>query len=387
MKIFFRLLRILYFVVLCLFVAVVAHTEQERFSPVSPPLVREGDFAVKLTLALGLAACEGEEEAEDRLSRIGIAPRSGWISDHPVTPDIAGELRAAAGAAADAGRLALTREETLKRFDYLNYSLGLPGVSGLPDAENSGPGDYPDSAHVQEYYQTQGPPVITYQLPPPGFVGLYVWVPYAFRYCGSPFSGYYIRRDIHQVTIVRKRAMRMPDRSDAGAPRTFRTDRTRVHENPSKDRGAGSLRRPWKSLQQDGKRSLASDSRIPPQVKKAEIRRIHPEPPPRDMKALPNRTAGNERQKTERRRVGVSRDRSLSRSGGAAAVHHARGDTRNRTRDSGGEKRMKIPSQSSAKTGARFHNASPEPHPSRAAGTDGKRTGNLSVKVHKNRPG
>src|SRR3974377_1091063 len=53
--------------------------------PISPPLVREGAFAVDLAVALNLGQPSSEAEAESMLGEVGIAPRNGWIADYPLT--------------------------------------------------------------------------------------------------------------------------------------------------------------------------------------------------------------------------------------------------------------------------------------------------------------
>ena len=60
--------------------------------PIEQPLVREGNFAVKLVFAFALGVTEDEVEAENLLSSVGITPRNGWIADYPVTPDIMDEI-------------------------------------------------------------------------------------------------------------------------------------------------------------------------------------------------------------------------------------------------------------------------------------------------------
>jgi len=96
--------------------AVVTHAQSENPPPIEQQLVREGDFAVWLASALGISATDEEVEAESRLGEVGITPRNGWIADYPVTPDIIGELQKAVGAAADAGKLSVGRDEALKMF-------------------------------------------------------------------------------------------------------------------------------------------------------------------------------------------------------------------------------------------------------------------------------
>ena len=56
--------------------------------PVAQPLVREGNFAVKLAEAFNIGTPQNEAAAESMLASIGIAPNNGWISDFPVTPEV-----------------------------------------------------------------------------------------------------------------------------------------------------------------------------------------------------------------------------------------------------------------------------------------------------------
>src|SRR5512136_950432 len=93
--------------------------------PIAQQLVREGDFALRLESALGLEKSADEAGAESRLGEVGILPRNGWIADYPVTPDILGELQKAVGEAADAGKITLSRNEALTRFDAVAADQSL----------------------------------------------------------------------------------------------------------------------------------------------------------------------------------------------------------------------------------------------------------------------
>lgn len=66
----------------------------------SQALVSEGDLALRLCSAPGVTTTSDVVEAENLLGDLGIAPRNGWISDYPVTPDIIVELQNAVAAAA-----------------------------------------------------------------------------------------------------------------------------------------------------------------------------------------------------------------------------------------------------------------------------------------------
>ncbi len=129
--------------------------------PVEQPLVREGTLAVSLAEALGLASTTDEVEAETALGRAGISPRNGWIADYPVTPDIAGELQESVIAAADAGTIAMTRDDALRAFRRVLEDASL---SVRPAAAGEGYGgtapstpDYPCPGTICNYYYNQGP--------------------------------------------------------------------------------------------------------------------------------------------------------------------------------------------------------------------------------------
>jgi len=161
------------------------------------PLIREGDFAVKLVEALKLGTPEGETDAESTLASVDIIPRNGWIADYPVTPDIVDELQTAVGEAAESGKIAMGEEAALKIFqDVMNgYNLSVKvDTSGKGAGETTGP-NYPDSTIENDYYYDEGPPVVTYYAPPPDYAYLYTWVPYPFWWWDVWFPGFFILVD------------------------------------------------------------------------------------------------------------------------------------------------------------------------------------------------
>ena len=177
--------------------------------PVSQVLVREGDFAVRLTQALGLGTSRDEAEAEAMLATAGILPKNGWIADYPVTPDILGEIQDSIPVAADSGRLAMNKDMATKAFQSLTLEQELPitadagteeAVALLPPSYGDYEG-YPSQEIINNYYDDQGPPVITYYPPPPDFGYLYVWVPYPFWCSGFRFRGFYVLNDFHRSVI------------------------------------------------------------------------------------------------------------------------------------------------------------------------------------------
>ena len=80
-------------------------------------LVREGFFAMNLAEVLKIGQAKSEAEAESMLASLGIAPKNGWIADYPVTPAVVGELQNAIGAAADSGKIAMSKAEAMKVFE------------------------------------------------------------------------------------------------------------------------------------------------------------------------------------------------------------------------------------------------------------------------------
>jgi hypothetical protein len=171
--------------------------------PVAAPLIREGDFAIKLVEALKMGRAESEAEAENMLASIGIAPQNGWIADYPVTPDIIGELEQAIGEAADAKRLPMVKDEALRVFRTAAVELELPIIAEIPDSYVESPypevPQYTEPTVINNYYYTEGPPIVTYYPPPLDYDYLYAWIPSPFWFSGFYFPGFYILNDFHRV--------------------------------------------------------------------------------------------------------------------------------------------------------------------------------------------
>jgi hypothetical protein len=174
--------------------------------PVAPALVREGDFAIELVTELNLGTAENEAEAETMLTTPGIAPRNGWISDYPVTPDVIAEIEQSIIDAADGNRLPMTRDNALKALQNVEVSFDLaviPDTSGN-DAESGPPPDdqYTEPGVVNNYYYEEGPPVVTYYPPPPDYGYLYAWVPSPFWCDGFFFPGFFVLHDFNIVVVA-----------------------------------------------------------------------------------------------------------------------------------------------------------------------------------------
>jgi hypothetical protein len=167
--------------------------------PIAQPLVREGDFAVKLADALKLGTVTSESEAESILGSAGISPRNGWIADYPVTPDIIGELQTSVSEAASAGKLAMGKEEALKAVQDINtgFNLSIKTDTSIPGGGITSGTNYPEAPVINNYYYDQGPPVVTYYAPPPDYAYMYSWVPYPFWGWNFWYPGFYVLIDFH----------------------------------------------------------------------------------------------------------------------------------------------------------------------------------------------
>jgi len=176
---------------------------QQAAPPIAQPLVRQGEFALKLADRLQMGSPGSEAEAESALASVGIAPRNGWIADYPITPDIAGELETAIIQAADSGRLALSRDEALMAFQGLTAEMGVSVVADTRGevVQNEPPADYGQYSNpdvINNYYYNEGPPVVTYYPPPWDYYYMYSWVPYPFWFSDFWFSGFFILNDFHR---------------------------------------------------------------------------------------------------------------------------------------------------------------------------------------------
>ena len=226
----------------------------ETLPSVAPPLVREGDFAIRLISALEIGTAENEIEAEALLASYGIAPVNGWISDYPVTPDIIGELQDAVAAAAESERLPLDRYEALEALEIVLADFGLSVVAdtsgGYAETQPPVSPQYTEPTVVNNYYYTHGPPVFTYYPPPLNYGYLYAWVPYPFWCSGYIFSGFFILHDFHKVSFIRKRAVVVTNH-------VFHRRHRRFHRvDPVKRRKGKSWRA---AVKRRGRRAFATD--------------------------------------------------------------------------------------------------------------------------------
>jgi hypothetical protein len=172
--------------------------------PVAQPLVREGDFAIKLAALYGLGVPANETEAEDLLSSVGVIPLNGWISDYPVTPEILGQLQEAVARAASEGRLSMTAEKATQHLYDLASQMNLPVPAG-PGSTAAAATKAPEQPDIYNYYTGYGPPIITYYPPPYPYFYLYAWVPYPVWWYGYWYSGFYICNNFSTTVVVDSR--------------------------------------------------------------------------------------------------------------------------------------------------------------------------------------
>jgi len=199
-------------------------------TPIGQALVREGDFAVKLAPALSLGTSRDEVEAENQLTAAGIMPKNGWIADYPVTPDIVDELHRSVRDAAATGKINMGVDAAILKTNEVMAQSGLAldtqataPVSG--GAEQAGPPSYPNPTVINNYYQAEGPPVVTYYAPPPDYSYMYGWVPYPFWCNGFFFSGFFILHDFHRTVFIDNRAVFVSNHfRDIGRQRIIRLD-------------------------------------------------------------------------------------------------------------------------------------------------------------------
>jgi len=187
---------------------VYAQSEQTTANvpPVGQALIPEGDFALRLVEVLKLGTPATETEAEDTLTKAGIAPKNGWIADYPMTPIIIGQLEGAVVSAADSKKLSLGKDDALKAYRDLTTEFGLNVVAETSGqyAENQPEGDreYSNSSEINNYYNDEGPPVVTYYPPPPDYGYLYTWAPYPFWCSGFFFPGFFVLNDFDVIVVV-----------------------------------------------------------------------------------------------------------------------------------------------------------------------------------------
>lgn len=172
---------------------------------IAQPLVREGTLAVSLAQALNIGAATDEAQAESLLSAAGIAPKNGWIADYPVTPDVAGELQSAVVLASESGALKMAKDDAVSAFQGTmnKYGLSVKGDTSSEGADVSSAPSYSDNPELlNDYYNEEGPPVVTYYAPPPDYAYLYSWVPYPFWWYDYWFPGFFVLIDFDRTVIV-----------------------------------------------------------------------------------------------------------------------------------------------------------------------------------------
>ena len=192
-------------------VSVSAESSSSNLPPIEQPLVSEGEFAVEVATSLGLSTSPEEKAAESSLASIKIAPQNGWISDDPMTPDIIAEIRESTVKSARAGGLNMSEADAARAVNSVSTAMNLAikfaggkntydpnSSSGYQTSSAVSPpaaSEYVDSSELGEYYDDNGPPVVTYYSPPWDYAYLYDWVPWPFWWGGLDFGGFFILAD------------------------------------------------------------------------------------------------------------------------------------------------------------------------------------------------
>jgi len=197
--------------------------------PVSQPLVSEGMLAVSLANSLGIDSTDDDVSAESSLGERGIAPHNGWIADYPVTPDIIAEVRQSVLQAVDNDKVSLGRDDAMRIYGEVLAGFGLtvrPYVASEAASYQPVTCDtYPNPATISSVYSGEGPPVVTYYCPPPGYYSYYTWVPYPFWWSDFWFSGYFILSDFHRHVRIHNRSVFITNHfNDVRHHRMFRVD-------------------------------------------------------------------------------------------------------------------------------------------------------------------
>ncbi len=267
-------------------------TTQTGTNPTSieQTLVPESVFAMQLAEALKLGPVTDEAKAEELLSGLGIEPKNGWIAEYPVTPEVLGDVEKGIAMASDQGKIALTKDQALKVFDDVKAKLGFdvkpgsnpptglikkPGkttvymytdnngrahftddqdsipvanrktmkiisqasLSGLSGSAGSGTTQAPAPQYkakpnpevINQQYEEQGPPVVTYYAPPDTYSYLYSWVPYPFWSTGLYYPGYFVLKDFHRQATVNRHPYFVTHHHGGGSE--FSRSRSVEHEN------------------------------------------------------------------------------------------------------------------------------------------------------------
>ncbi len=227
---------------------VTAKSSPSGLPPIEQPLVREGEFAVQLATALNLTSSRDEAAAESYLASIEITPRNGWISDYPMTPDIIAEVRESTARSASSGNLRISKPDAAGIVDKVGIAMNLPVkpaggrkyASGSEYRSSSAPPspndfEYVEPSDVENYYDDNEPPAVTYYPPPWEYADLYDWVPSPFWWGGFDFGGFFILNDFdrrhhhHHITNHVTNANGTVSRIDpvtrarAGAPANLQT--------------------------------------------------------------------------------------------------------------------------------------------------------------------
>ncbi len=87
----------------------------------------------------------------------------------------------------------MAKDDALKAFQDLTAEFGLAVAPGSGEYAENQPQVNP--AVINNYYNEEGPPAVTYYPPPEDYDYLYAWVPYPFWCSGFFFPGFFVLND------------------------------------------------------------------------------------------------------------------------------------------------------------------------------------------------
>ena len=103
---------------------------------------------------------------------------------------------------------------------------------------------------INQQYEEQGPPVVTYYEPPESYTYLYSWVPYPFWSTGFYYPGYFMLKDFHRRVHVNRRPYYVSHHHGSGSdfPRSPKPGEVnRDRQGQLKPHGEGSFCRVFQS--------------------------------------------------------------------------------------------------------------------------------------------
>ncbi len=100
--------------------------------PAAQTPISQGSFAMKLVSVLKVGPATTEAQAAEMLATVGISPKDGWFVDQPMTMSVVGDLRSKVGAAAQAGKIPMDKDEAWAAYQSVITDAGFAGGFASP---------------------------------------------------------------------------------------------------------------------------------------------------------------------------------------------------------------------------------------------------------------